>query len=78
MLAKADTGASRHYWTHHDIQGLTKVTPTIDGSMVKLSDSTVIRATHKGTILLHPSLSDQAHQAHSFPRITNLSLIPIG
>eukprot|EP00957_Ditylum_brightwellii_P185404 14117595-Ditylum_brightwellii.AAC.1 len=24
ILAKADTGASRHYWTHHEIQGLTK------------------------------------------------------
>eukprot|EP00957_Ditylum_brightwellii_P139636 10642485-Ditylum_brightwellii.AAC.1 len=30
MLAKADTGASRHYWTHRDIQGLTKVTLMID------------------------------------------------
>eukprot|EP00957_Ditylum_brightwellii_P011098 841172-Ditylum_brightwellii.AAC.1 len=61
MLAKADTGASRHYWTHPDIQGLTKVTPVIDGPMVTLPDSTVIQATHKGTISLHYSLSNQAH-----------------
>eukprot|EP00957_Ditylum_brightwellii_P098502 7503744-Ditylum_brightwellii.AAC.1 len=27
MFAKADTGASRYYWTHRDIQGLTKNTP---------------------------------------------------
>eukprot|EP00957_Ditylum_brightwellii_P151068 11503818-Ditylum_brightwellii.AAC.1 len=60
MLAKADTGALRHYWTHHDIQGLTKVTPMIGGTMVKLPDSTVIQATYKETILLHPSLSNHA------------------
>jgi hypothetical protein len=46
--------------------------------MVKLPDSTIIQATHKGTIPLHPSLSQQAQQAHSFPKITNLSLISIG
>eukprot|EP00957_Ditylum_brightwellii_P137034 10448727-Ditylum_brightwellii.AAC.1 len=77
MLAKVDTGASRHYWTHRDIQGLIKVTPMIDGPMAKLPDSTVIKATHKGAIPLHPSLSSQAQQAHSFPKITNSSLISI-
>eukprot|EP00957_Ditylum_brightwellii_P181318 13812557-Ditylum_brightwellii.AAC.1 len=64
MLAKADTGTSRHYWTHLDIKVLTKVTPMIDGHMVKLPDSTVIQATHKGTIPLHPTLSNHAQQAH--------------
>ena len=78
MLAKADTGASQHYWTHRDIKVLTKVTPMIDRPMVKLPDSTVIQATHKGTILLHPTLFNHVQQAHSFPKITNSSLISIG
>eukprot|EP00957_Ditylum_brightwellii_P089639 6826971-Ditylum_brightwellii.AAC.1 len=33
MLAKADTGASRRYWTHREIQGLTQVTPLINEPM---------------------------------------------
>eukprot|EP00957_Ditylum_brightwellii_P195129 14868155-Ditylum_brightwellii.AAC.1 len=60
ILAKADTGASRHYWTHCEIQDLKQVTPLIDGPMGKLPGNTIIQATHKGTIPLHPSLSSQA------------------
>ena len=46
--------------------------------MVKLPDSTIIQATHKGIIPLHHSLLSQAQQAYSFPKITNSSLISIG
>eukprot|EP00957_Ditylum_brightwellii_P126667 9654784-Ditylum_brightwellii.AAC.1 len=78
MLAKADTGASQHYWTHCNVKLLTKVTSMINGPMVKLPDSTVIQATHRGPTPLHPTLSDQAQQAHSFPKMMNSSLTSIG
>eukprot|EP00957_Ditylum_brightwellii_P090943 6925449-Ditylum_brightwellii.AAC.1 len=72
--AKADTGASQYYWTHRDVKALTNIMPLINGPDVKLPDSTIIQATHPGTIPLHPTLSEQAQQAHTFPKMTNSSL----
>jgi hypothetical protein len=78
IIAKADSGASSHYFKQQDAQALSNLRPTRNGLNVLLPDSTTIQATHEGQLKLHPSLSTKASTAHVLDGITNASLISLG
>jgi hypothetical protein len=78
FLAKADSGASSHYFRQNDQHALSRLHPTPFGPTVMLSDSTHTRVTQTGKLSLHSSLSAKAKQAHILDGITNSSLISLG
>jgi hypothetical protein len=78
IIAKADSGASSHYFKQQDERALANLRPTHNGPNVLLPDSTTIQATHEGQLKLHPSLSAKASTAHILDGITNASLISLG
>ena len=75
---KADTGASRNFLKEEDITKLVNVHKLIDGPIVILLNSVLIKATHKCLLRLHDTLSNQLKEALVYPGITNESLISIG
>ena len=77
-MAKADSGASSHYFRTADTQALQDLCPTPYGPTVKLPDCSSIQVTHKGILLLSQSLSTVSKTAHILDGITNSSLISIG
>jgi hypothetical protein len=78
IFAKADSGASSHYFKTSDTPVLTNIRRTPYGPNVMLPDSTNIQATHVGQLTLHPRLSAKAQTAHGLDGITNASLVSIG
>ena len=76
--AKADSGASSHYFRTADAHALSNLSPTPYGPTVMLPDNKVIQATHKGLLPFHHSLSTKSKTAHVVDGITNSSLISIG
>ena len=48
VTAKADSGASKHYWRPQDVTSLKNITSDPFGPCVKLPDNSLIRATHTG------------------------------
>ena len=60
IIAKADTGASQHYFRNQDTPALKNLQAISFGPVVNLQDSTPIQARQKGHISLHPSLSEHA------------------
>jgi hypothetical protein len=79
ILAKADSGASSHYFKPSDRTVLSALRSTPFGPTVMLPDSTNIQATqHSGQLPLHSSLSATAKTAHILDGMTNSSLISIG
>eukprot|EP00957_Ditylum_brightwellii_P003472 262811-Ditylum_brightwellii.AAC.1 len=77
-MAKADTGASLHYWTSKDDNVSENIQSINNGPRVTLSDSTTIQANKKGTTPLHPALFTKATTVHSFPHLTNAPLLSVG
>jgi hypothetical protein len=77
IVAKADSGASNHYFKQADMKALTEIRSSPFRPSVLLPDSTQIQATHSGTLPLHHSLSTKAKTAHLLDGITNASLISI-
>jgi hypothetical protein len=78
ILAKADSGASSHYFKPSDRTVLSAPRSTPFGPTVMLPDSTNIQATHTGLLPLNSSLSTTAQIAHILDGMTNSSLISIG
>jgi hypothetical protein len=79
IFAKADSGASSHYFKPSDRTVLSSLRSTPFGPTVMLPDSTNIQATHAGQLPLHSSLSKTATTtAHILDGMTNSSLISIG
>ena len=78
IVAKADTGASQHYFRNQDTAALENLQPVSFGPVVNLPDSTSIQAQKQGNVLLHPSLSHNATTSHVFNHLTNASLLSIG
>jgi hypothetical protein len=77
IIAKADIGASSHYFMAKDQQVLANLQPTLSGPLVTLPDGTAIKATHSGQLPLHPCLSKNTKKAPILADITNSSLISI-
>ena len=78
VIAKGDTGASRHYLTQHDKHVLSKLINMQHGPRVGLPNRTTIEATQSEHLPLPPSLSATATKAHVFPGITSAPIISIG
>eukprot|EP00957_Ditylum_brightwellii_P163565 12453605-Ditylum_brightwellii.AAC.1 len=76
-MAKADTGATRHYWTLKHDNVLEDVQNIHNGPRVTLPDSTTTQANKKGTIPLHPALSTEATMVHAFLHLTNAALLSV-
>ena len=75
---KDDTGASRTFLKKEDVTKLVNVQKLIDGFIATLSIPVNIKATHKGLLPLHDTLSNRAKDALVYPGITNKSLLSHG
>jgi hypothetical protein len=78
VIAKANSGASSHYFKPSDQTVLRQLRATPFGPTVMLPDSTLIQARHAGLLPLPSTLSTKAKTAHVLDGITNSSLISIG
>ena len=73
VIAKADSGASRHYFTMDDKNALTAVRRAMNGPQVSLPNGIQVQATETGNIPLHSSLSTKATTSHVSPELTSVS-----
>jgi hypothetical protein len=79
ISAKADSGASSHYFRETDQNILSNLRATPFEPTGMLPDSTHVQETHSGLLPLHHSLSKTAKKtAHVLDGMTNSSLISIG
>ena len=78
-IAKADSGASNHYWRPNDVDSLQQLRNNKSGPQVKLPNNEIIRATQTGNInFSHCPLSNSGTKAHVLPNLKNASLISLG
>ena len=52
IMAKADSGASKHYWRPQDFYALSNIKSTTTGPKVKLPNNKIIQANKTGIINL--------------------------
>ena len=76
ITAKADSGASRHFWRACDKAILQNIRPII-GPKVALPNGATIQATEAGTLPLR-NLSAKAKEVQIFKGLKSASLISIG
>jgi hypothetical protein len=77
--AKADSGASHHYWRLKDCNALSNIQHNKSGPSVRLPDNSTIQASHQGNINFNNTqLSTTATNAHILPNLQNSSLISLG
>ena len=77
VIAKADSGASKHYIRQQDMNCLTNVTKK-NGPTVYLPNMEAIQTTHVGLLPYKKSLSQSATTANVLPNLQSASLISIG
>ena len=77
IIAKADTGASNHYWRQKDTEILNKLTKK-PGPSVQLPNSEIIHTTATGVVPLSKALSEAARNTMILPKLTSASLISLG
>ena len=77
-MAKADTGATKHYIKCEDESILTDIQPVVNGPEVKQPDCTTLKITKRGFLPFHPSLTNTATQASVLPKLRSSSLVAIG
>ena len=70
-----DTGASNTYFKPEHKYNLQNFNKLHNGPQASLPDNSTIRASHQGTLLLHPNVEINAL---IFPKLTNESLLSIG
>ena len=78
VIAKIDSGASRHYIRHEDANVLENRIIDHHGPTVTLPDNTAITASKKGTLPLAPQLSTTAKTAHVLDNLQSASLVSVG
>ena len=76
-IAKADSGASNHFWREQDI-GVLHNLGHEHGPSVKLPDAKTINDTKVGYIPLSANLSQRAQKARVLKDLKSSSLISIG
>ena len=76
-IAKADTGASNHYWMKKNGNVLKNVT-LAPGPSVQLPNSELIHSTARGEIPLPKELSQDAKETMILPKLTSSNLISLG
>ena len=77
ILAKADSGASKHFFRVNDSHVLDNVVDDTTGPTVMLPDMTKITANKKGTVAI-PGLSMGAKTVHILPNLKSASLLSMG
>ena len=65
--AKADSGASKHFFKFEHIKYLKNVQRIYNGPFAHLPINTTVQATHKGYLNMHKDLSKQASEVLIFP-----------
>ena len=79
IVAKADSGASNHYWRPQDISALKNIRTTDTGPKVRLPNNEVIKANKAGIVKFPTNkLSTKGTTAHVLPNLQNASLISLG
>ena len=78
VIAKADSGASRHYFRATDIQALKRVRFDPNGPTVHLPNNETITSTVTGQLPFSDKLSTSARQAHVFNDLHSASLVSLG
>ena len=79
IKAKADSGASNHYWRPQYVDALSNIESTTTGPKVKLLNNKIIQANQTGIINLPTNkISTKGATAHVLPNIQNDSLILLG
>ena len=78
VVAKADSGASRHYIKEQDAKVLHNVKLDSNGPTVLLPNNASITSTKKGHLPLVSQLSHEATTAHVLPDLHSTSLISLG
>ena len=76
VVAKADSGASKHYFRPQDINVLDNIIDE-DGPTVALPDNTTLHATKAGTLPI-TGVSTLAKKVHIIPKLSSSSLISMG
>jgi hypothetical protein len=78
ITAKAESGASNHYWCPQDTTALSNI-KNDNTTTVRLPDLTTIESAKAGTINFPTkTLSPTATKAHVLPSLQNASLISLG
>ena len=75
-ITKADSGATRHYFTLQDAHTLQNLSNT-PGPVVALPNNNTFASTQQGYLPCTTKLSKSAKQAHVFPGLRNTSLISL-
>ena len=78
VIAKADSGATSHYWRKTDAHTLLDVQATSHGATIQLPDSSTISATAVGRLPLPAYLTVSATNTHVFDYLHSASLISLG
>ena len=78
IVLKADSGATRHYFSQQDSHILQNKFKVKNGPQVKLPTNEKIQATHNGIIPWTNDLTYKAKLAHVLPHIRNSSLLSLG
>jgi len=80
VIAKADSGASVHYFKPEGAATVLvhNVTATPNGPSVYLPNGTILRAQRKGQLLLSEHLSSKAQTTQILEGIAESSLISLG
>ena len=77
--AKANSGASNHYWRPQDVNALSNIKSTTTGPKVKIPKNKIIQANKTGIINLPTTkLSTKVATAHVLPNLQNALLISLG
>lgn len=78
-MAKADSGASRHYIRTQDTPVLNNVQPTSNGPLVNLPNNSTIKAEHIGHLPFDSTqISPTATKAYALPGLASASLLSLG
>ena len=77
QIAKADSGASDHYWMSSQKHCMEKIQST-DGPPIQLPNQEFISATEEGQLPLPSNLSTSARTAKILPNLRSSNLISVG
>ena len=77
IVAKADSGATNHYWRDIDKKVLNNIKP-FDGPNVTLPNNSSLKSNEEGEIPLSPLLSSKAQKTSIIPGLKSSSLISLG
>ena len=66
-VAKADTGASKHYFAPRGKRTLLHIKKLTSSPNIHLPNNETIHATETGKLYIHPSLTESALQVQIFP-----------